>query len=55
MLDPKAAPEGFVAVLKSAVTNQDENICRQCDWHPSCNGLMYALRTGKWAKTARWL
>ena len=39
-LDPKEAPEGFIAVLKSDVASDSlGNICRACDWRSACNGL----------------
>lgn len=36
-LNPREAPEGFVAVMKAAVATQAlGNICRACDWRPEC-------------------
>lgn len=35
--DPKAAPAGYFAVLKSEAKPKDgSNICRACDWRPEC-------------------
>lgn len=35
--NPKEAPDGYIAVLKSAVATQSiGNICRACDWRPEC-------------------
>jgi len=40
ILDPNEAPEGFIAVLKSAVVTASlGNICRACDWRSECNGF----------------
>ena len=39
-IDPKEAPQGYFAVLKSAAKPQDgSNICRACDWRPECDGI----------------
>jgi hypothetical protein len=36
-LDPKEAPAGFYAVLKSEAKPSDgSNICRACDWRHEC-------------------
>lgn len=36
-LDPKEAPEGYVAVLKDIAKPDDgSNICRACDWRSTC-------------------
>jgi len=54
-LNPNEAPEGYVAVLKSSLRQNDGNLCRQCDFRPNCdqvkhrcssNGLIVAA-TGK--------
>lgn len=35
--DPKEAPAGYFAVLKSEAKPKDgSNICRACDWRPEC-------------------
>lgn len=40
VLNPNEAPDGFIAVLKSAVaTDSLGNICRTCDWRSACNGF----------------
>lgn len=36
-LNTNEAPEGYVAVLKASVPAQQiGNICRACDWRPTC-------------------
>lgn len=36
-VNPSEAPAGFYAVLKSSVaTEKLGNICRACDWRPTC-------------------
>lgn len=36
-IDPREAPAGFYAVLKSEAKPKDgSNICRACDWRPEC-------------------
>lgn len=36
-LDPSEAPVGYFAVLKAGVaTAKLGNICRACDWRPTC-------------------
>lgn len=38
-LNPKEAPPGYFAVLKSDVKSEAlGNICRACDWRPECDG-----------------
>jgi len=45
ILDPKEAPEGFYAKLKSDYTNiatnnaQLGNYCKHCDWRYECNDI----------------
>ena len=51
VIDATEAPPGFYAVLKSAVANDNANICRQCDWRMNCNGfthrcMSYELENG---------
>lgn len=51
ILDPNEAPPGYIAVLKADVSTDDNaNICRQCDWRPHCDGLVrcmpYELQNG---------
>lgn len=44
VLDPKEAPNGYFAVLKSDVkTAKLGNICRACDWRPNCDGLVRCM------------
>jgi hypothetical protein len=39
-INPREAPPGFFAVLKSDVATQElGNICRACDWRPDCTGF----------------
>jgi len=41
-IDPKEAPPGYYAVLKSDVaTDELGNICRACDWRQNCDGFKY--------------
>ena len=35
-LNPSEAPEGFYAVLKSSLAQDQGNLCRQCDWREHC-------------------
>ena len=35
-LNPNEAPEGFYAVLKSSLPQDQGNLCRQCDWRDQC-------------------
>lgn len=37
MVNPKEAPEGFYAVLKSKYSNRGDNLCNHCDWRKQCN------------------
>lgn len=34
--DPTEAPAGFYAVPKSTLRHDGSNLCRQCDWRPTC-------------------
>lgn len=34
--DPTEAPAGYYAVPKAGVSPDGSNICRQCDWRPTC-------------------
>jgi hypothetical protein len=34
--DPQAAPDGFYAVPKSSLAQDQGNLCRQCDWREHC-------------------
>ena len=37
VLNPQEAPQGYFAVLKSSVKSDAlGNICRACDWRPTC-------------------
>lgn len=36
ILDPKEAPQGYIAVLKSDLRSKEANLCRQCDWRKTC-------------------
>lgn len=41
-LNPKEAPPGYFAVLKSDAKPADGgNICRACDWRQDCSGEKY--------------
>lgn len=35
-INPQEAPEGFYAVLKSSLQQDQGNLCRQCDWRDQC-------------------
>lgn len=35
-LNPKEAPEGYRAVTKASLHKDRGNLCRQCDWRPTC-------------------
>ena len=42
VINPREAPPGYYAVLKSDVVTDDlGNICRACDWRQECNGYAY--------------
>jgi hypothetical protein len=36
ILDPTEAPAGYYAVLKPSWSPELGNICRACDWRPTC-------------------